>query len=123
MMAEPVPLLVMLIGLGWPMLERRPVVKKLLLWSGVFAIVHHLLGTFAYNAISPFNPLKSDWRFGEDFIMLYVQRFGVIEMLKGLLVSGGLFVGLLAVGGYYITRFFLPSARPSPEFTLGAASE
>ncbi len=108
MLAETVPALTLLIALGWPVLARKPVVKKLLLWSGVLAIVHHLLGTFTYNAISPSDPIKSDWLIGADFIMLYVQQFGLVELLVDFARYGGLLVVLFLVAGYLASRFFLP---------------
>jgi len=110
MMAETVPGLVLLIGLAWPVLGAKLWVKRVLLWSGGLAMLHHLVGTIAYDAIAPLNPLKSDWRIGEDFIALFVGQFGLIALLKEVAVQGGILVILFAVGGYYVSRFFLPQS-------------
>ena len=106
--------------LGWPMLERRPALKKFLLWSGIVAIVHHLVGTFTYDAISPFNPLKPDWHIGDDFIALYVREFGLAALVRNTALYGGMLAGVLAVGGYYVSRFFLPDQQPTQRLELEA---
>ncbi len=121
MMIETVPLLAVLIMLGWPMVERRPGLKKFLLWSGIVAIAHHLVGTFTYNAISPFNPLKPDWHIADDFIALYVREFGLAALVRNTALYGGLLAGVLAVGGYYVSRFFLPDEQPTQCGELEAA--
>ena len=120
MMIETVPLLAFLIMLGWPMVERRPALKKFLLWSGIVAIVHHLVGTFTYDTISPFNPLKPDWHIGEDFIALYVREFGLAALVRNTALYGGLLAGVLAVGGYYVSRFFLPDEQSTQRLELEA---
>ena len=85
------------------------------------AVAHHLVGTFTYDAISPFNPIKPDWHIGDDFIALYVREFGVAALVRNTALYGGLLAGVLAVGGYYVSRFFLPDVQPTKFGELEAA--
>ena len=111
MLVETVAPLALLIGLAWPALKRRVTTKRVLLWTGIVAVAHHLLGTFTYNVVSPNNPLKSDWQIGEDFIALYVQQFGLAELLLNTAGHAVLLGGLFVLGGYLVSRFFLPVGR------------
>ncbi len=111
MLVETVAPLALLIGLGWPALKGRTTTKRVLLWTGIIAVAHHLLGTLTYNSVSPNNPLKSDWRIGEDFIALYVHQFGLAELLLNTAGYAVLLAGLFVLGGYLVSRFFLPVGR------------
>lgn len=106
MLAETVAPVAILIGLGWPSLLGRSG-KMVLLAGGAFAVVHHLIGTRAYDVVSRDNILKSGWDWFADFIALYIERSGVGEALAACSLQAALFLFILCLGGYLASRFVL----------------
>ncbi len=118
MMIETVPLLVVLMAITWQHRAGTAAGRRFLWISGAMAVLHHGIGTVAYDAVAPDNPLKPDWDWTADFIVLYVQRFGLAECAGDLLRCGGLFAAVLGIGGYLASRFFVPGESESEAVAL-----
>lgn len=120
MLAETVPGLVVLIALQWPRLSPNltssPLhkggltgVTGILLLTGAISVFLYLVGTVAYDAIAPTNPTKVNWDIRQDFIALYLQRFGPASLLFETLKQGLMLLCTFLIGGYLVSRFLVDS--------------
>jgi len=102
MLAECVPGLVLLIGLSW-----RAGFRRSFLIAGAFSVIVYLVGTVTYDVVAPLNPEKPPWDIRQDFIAMYLGRFGFSSLLFASLRQGALFVGVFVVGGYMAGRLLV----------------
>ncbi len=131
MLAECVPGLVLLMGLFWYGLERRRSVRgdrgsgldragamaglrRSFLVAAAFSVFVYLAGTVTYDVVAPMNIEKPSWDIRQDFVAIYVGRFGLLSLLNAMLRQGALLVGVFVVGGHMAGRLLADDAVPSP---------
>ncbi len=114
MLAETIPPLTMLIGLGGVLrFEKSRGARRGLAILGVLSIIHFAIGTSAFDVIARTNPAKPDWNIDADIVARFLSMRG-IESLAALT---GRTLGMLSLtflaGGYMVARM-LRSAPIEP---------
>jgi len=94
MLAETLPAFVALTVLSWPAVQNLRWFKALLVITAGLAFVLHLAGTVTFDMVAADKPLKSNWSFNEDFIMLYIRKYGLVKLLGRMLGYGALLSGV-----------------------------
>ena len=117
MLAEAVPGLTLLIALNWRAFSRAGLggtwARRWLLWSGVWSVGLYLVGSVVYDAVAPGNPPKLNWDIRQDFIALYVARFGVSSLLINTLIQGAMLLGTVLLGGHLVARLLSTAEHPA----------
>lgn len=117
MLAETIPSMVVLVALAGPLntaaLSGKTFRRALFVVLACFSILHFLVGTVAYDAIAPHNPVKPDWNYSADIVALYIAKFGPAALALNALKQLAILGLTLLVGTWIIGRMLKPRVRQS----------
>jgi len=124
LLAETLPALALLIAAGGILstsgvTDAGRAARRLVMVLGVVSALHFLVGTAAYDAVAPLNPVKPDFEYRADFLSLYLAKFGPRSLVMASLQRLAILSAAFLIGGGMVWRIL----RPAHQFRSGAGFE